>query len=533
VGRRRLAAISAAITIAVTALVASPVAAATEGSIGGTVFDSRWRAIPGLTVSLEPADGGPAVAASTVTGSDGTWVIDPVPYGNYLVRYRGLVDAWAFDSLDAEGASAFLVDSDYRPDVFDSLSSYTLPDNYTVEVLGADGATLSLCPRFYPADDIASGPWGEECSPVDGRVHGRIDPGTYLVEFLDYDGAYARTWLGSDGSQAGATPVTITADGLADLGSVTMPVAGSIQVRVKPQGKDATYGADQVCVTAYVGRTEEYGSNGCSDDSGTVTIRGLGTGTYTLLAQPSSLDWVPRWSGDERDQTEATPVEVQSGSVTVASRIVTPKSGSITGVVRDALTGAPLAGYCASTGRYSFLGGEDGTRSFSRSSCTGEDGRYTVRGLDSGDYRVQFVPDIQNWPAEPRATAFYGGRNSFTADLVPVSLGTVTRHINVRLLPAGSLTGQVLDEDGQPVAYRQVFAVDPRTGYSVGYGETSEDGTFRIGLLNDGRVALDLAAAPGEPGWWTGSGLSGDRADARVFRTESGIDRGPVTITLP
>ncbi len=136
----------------------------------------------------------------------------------------------------------------------------------------------------------------------------------------------------------------------------------------------------------------------------------------------------------------------------------------------------------------------------SRLATTDADGRYTVRDLPAGTYRVSvsksgFVAGQfgQRWPGEAPGT-------------VELSLGERAA-ADVALLRAGVVAGRVLDRFGEPIAGVRVQAlrsrmVDGRRRLqSVGAGdETDDNGSFRVYGLSPGDYYV-IARPPGAPGF--------------------------------
>jgi hypothetical protein len=461
-----------------------------------------------------------AAGLSTVTDAYGNWTIDPVPAAEYVVHYTGPVEGYADDLVGLDSARVYNVPDGGGNFVYDVITSLTVPPNYSVTVVGSDGAPIALCPRFFPADNPDSGPFGDSCTTTDGVTTGVEPPGSYLVEFLDYDGNYADTWIGGDGTRATATPVTIPATGSGDFGTVVMPVAGHITVKV--DGADTGAAIDgNTCVIAFVGRTDTWGNNGCSDiSSDTITVNGLRAGTYSLQADPSNLDYVGRWSGNAVTQAKAKLVTVASGQTVTTSAISLPVGGVITGRVTDKKTGQPVVGICASTGRWSPIGREDGTRQLN-DSCTDANGRYRIRGLDNGTVKIQFVPSTYEAPPANYALAWYDGTNHNNAEAVATRLGRTVKNIDVALSPEGTLAGTAVDTAGNAIT-GFIWADDFATGYPISYGEDYPGTEFRMGNLPTTTVLLHWDTPSGTR-YWNGTRTgTADCTKATPLKTKAG-----------
>jgi len=525
----RLVSAVAAGALGLTSLLAlAPAAsAAATGSVTGSIYSTNVIGLSDVTVSLEEPVTGAATPYSAQTDQWGSWSIAGVAVGDYVVHYTGRVSGYSPDLTDLAAANVVTVNDGLESYVYEPLSSYTVPPDYQVVVKGSDGAPLSICPRFYPSANPDDGPYGDFCTTTDGVTSGIIGPGTYFVEFRDDAGAYAPTWIGADGTRATATKVTVPATGIGDLGTVTMPVAAHISITIAAEDTRAAI-AGWTCVAAFVGRTDEFAGNGCTDGAGVITVDGLRPGSFTLQTQTKNLDYVDRWVGGARTQSSARLVTVAEGRTVNAGRLPLPRGGVVTGTVRDR-RGKPIEGICASTGRFGPVGGEDGTRQLT-DSCTDAQGRYRIRGLDSGSVRIQFVtlPWASTTPAY--AFAWYGGTNHANADDVKVKLGKTTKDIDATLVPEGTLTGTATTSTGDPIS-GFIWADDFVTGYPISYGEDYPGTSFTLGHLPTTTVLLHWTGSDNKEHYWDGSRYGTlDRTKAVAIRTKAGTALTGITI---
>jgi Carboxypeptidase regulatory-like domain len=168
-------------------------------------------------------------------------------------------------------------------------------------------------------------------------------------------------------------------------------------------------------------------------------------------------------------------------------------AGSISGTVTEAATDEPLEGVevCAYA-----LGFEDWA-------CgeTVADGTYTLTGLFSGEYEVEF------WSGGRYLTQFYDGKaHWWEADPVSVDTSTTTTGIDAALLDAATIEGTVT-AGGTPVAEVSVCLWDGTVNEYLTCEETGFDGTYEISGLEAGEYRVEFW-----PGW-TGLDLAAQYFD--------------------
>lgn len=134
---------------------------------------------------------------------------------------------------------------------------------------------------------------------------------------------------------------------------------------------------------------------------------------------------------------------------------------------------------------------------------TDSEGRYQV-ALPAGDYKVRFDECFSYYyEAEPRnyLPEWYDDKLDFdSADRVAVNDLAETSGVDAVLARAGSISGTVATETGQPPGGLCIFASsDTPAGYSSGSARTQPDGSYRIrGLLAGSHRVLfsDCEASP-------------------------------------
>lgn len=197
---------------------------------------------------------------------------------------------------------------------------------------------------------------------------------------------------------------------------------------------------------------DDYSGNGTwTDDSGNYTITNLASGTYRVTVNAND------WLRQEKDN-----ITVTAPNDTDNINFKLEKGGSIFGQVSDDKN-KPLAGiyvyaYVSSTGNYS------------KGTWTDESGNYTISGLASGTYKV--TVNANDWATQKKEN-------------ITVTAPNVTDNINFKLEKGGSISGRVLDDNGQPVKNEWVNAHS--LDYEIYKGNnTDADGYYSIPALPSG-----------------------------------------------
>jgi protocatechuate 3,4-dioxygenase beta subunit len=152
--------------------------------------------------------------------------------------------------------------------------------------------------------------------------------------------------------------------------------------------------------------------------------------------------------------------------VCVARAALPQPTGSIEGAVTNSATHEPLAGVRVA------VNGTGVQQAVSHRATTDAAGAYRVTGLAPGDYTVSAGAD-----------RFV----SFVSAVMRVDAGAV--RVNPQLMPAGSVRGRVLDEDGRPASGAPVELYRYRVGQPV-KAIADGDGRFTFEIVPPGVYAV-------------------------------------------
>jgi protocatechuate 3,4-dioxygenase beta subunit len=302
------------------------------------------------------------------------------------------------------------------------------------------------------------------------------------------------------------------------LSQIVPPAAGRVSGRVTAEGSNAPVANARIMLVPARRPAGPIGipQQAVTDSEGQFVVEGVAAGEYRVNVQKAGF--VP-----SLDPTAPSrPFTVAAGR-SVAVDVQLQKGGAISGRVLDA-NGEPL-------GEVQMMAMRRAPSSSSprllppafmqSGQQTNDLGEFRVSGLAPGEYVIAARRSMvslfggPNAPPPPArtarttsATTFYPGTTDFeAAHPIVISPGAEVRDIvfSMQTVPAFSVSGAVVDENGDPVAGVMVTLMsDPRSGAfgPAGSAQTREDGRFEIGEVPAGRyvVSASMMKLGGPPG---------------------------------
>ncbi|MCL4446174.1 MAG: carboxypeptidase-like regulatory domain-containing protein, partial [Actinobacteria bacterium] len=193
---------------------------------------------------------------------------------------------------------------------------------------------------------------------------------------------------------------------------------------------------------------------------GTLMIASLGAVQPVAAAPP------PRVKSSRKEISNSSVVAPSSVHSFLIPHVT---GGTITGTVTDS-SGTGLSGICVDA---TPSGGGSGAFS-----STGSGGTYSVTGLPTGSYTVEFTGNcgttgsyLNQW--------YNGASTSGAATPVSVTSGSTTSSINATMVAAGTITGTVTDSGGTGISGICVDVTNPNGGNS-GFSATGSGGTYSV-----------------------------------------------------
>ncbi|XTZ13277.1 carboxypeptidase regulatory-like domain-containing protein [Micromonospora echinospora] len=433
------------------------------GSLSGTLTSATGTPIVDAYVGVNTVNmrGG----ADTRTAADGTFAVPTLLAGSYKIMFdTGDRQQYYDGKLVHEEADVVTVQGGQNTTVTESMLG-----TGSVQVTAVDSVTGA------PIADFCVSPGG--CSNGTGKVtvtelpEGRHD----LYLYTNSRRYFARDLLG----------VRVRAGQTTQVSPKMRPGAVITTTVV-----DAQTGAalPDVCLAAFLPKRAALldGYGNCSDRLGRISVGPLATGTYKLFATPSRDTYGRQWvgaTGGTGDERQAAAVQATAGTVVTGPQVRMDRAGTVSGVVTDAVTGAPLRDLFVSvlTG-HPGVGAEDAT--------TDEDGRYTLTKLGPYAWPVVFA-------SRPYGYQWSGNAVSrFTATPVTVAAGGTATH-DMAMRAASRATGAVTTPDGTPFTGGYVIARSADTG-DVAAADWVENGRFDVPVRGQQRVYFTYELTLGE-----------------------------------
>jgi ELWxxDGT repeat protein len=503
------------------------------GTIAGTVRDDTGAAVSGLGVSFL-RQGGQFSSASSVTDASGHYLSPLLNPGSYYVvtgGYRGFNvtvypngSCYATYNCTPTGGTLVPVAIDGATTGIDV--QLTASASRLVGTIRArDGAPLSgINVQIRNSNGYYISVDG---GPTDANGHYELNnvlPGTYYLFALDE--LYPGVDCFSNGcSVAGATPLVLTnghtthAD--MQLHSQKTTISGHLL--------DAVTGQPISGNNVYFVPTESYGVSPTWGPGGSyqVTIVSRQTAFYlvgTASGYHTTMYPSARWECAAPCSPPAGAISISAGTSTNID-ILMERTGSVSGTITDADTGAPI-------GNIPVYFGSTVSGGTSVNATTDATGHYKAYLL-AGQYNALAVP----YQANTYLSQVFHDRNCAgtcnpsTGEIINVADGVDTPGIDFHLSPTntfGTISGHVLDaETNLPMANVYVHvnnqmsaSTDAQGFYSISHSADSGSG------LRTGQYTL-YAQAP-QP-YWIGLSGGGNCADFPAC-----VSTGtPVTVTAP
>ncbi|WP_155369761.1 MSCRAMM family protein [Catellatospora vulcania] len=460
------------------------------GSASGTVLTAGGQPAENIDVafSLKTGNG----FANTLTDSSGGYRIDNLAPGQYEVSF----------TLPGSGATM------YHPHVLgmDNAQTVTVVADQVVDVDETLFPTGGIAGRLTRTDGttgvdhagvMASFALYQGVSGVtDENGDYRIEPvftGSYRVNFTEYESGEFDQWATGKLSYETANTFAVTAGATTTVNDKLL-ATGSVKVTAK----DATTGA--TIPDFSVGVLYRYGDA----TSGSVTLADVPVGTHPLRVSAQGY-------AESDGVVNVTVTAGQQASATVTLNRVASVQGKVVNAA-----GAPVAGVCVAPIAISRFSLPEG--------CgyeTDAAGNYLMPLWNgAGSYHLFAIPDRDGPYGAQWVGASGGTGDPRKAAVITAAAGQWVAAPTIKLDRAGTITGTVKSDSGQPIKWGSVGVYSPHPGLGNGYGHVSIDanGRYSTDFLGPYNWAL-IFAAEGHATQWSGGATN--RFSAQTVKVTS------------
>lgn len=255
--------------------------------------------------------------------------------------------------------------------------------------------------------------------------------GNYRIKFepTNTNAAYKSEFYSNKADLGSATIVTV--DDKSTTGGINAELERGGAISGTVTAGDTNTAVDRVAVTVYdVNKTIV--TTASPSASGTYRVEGLAAGDYKVEFRPILIPYLAEFYNDKRDFASAELVTVHGRDTTSGIDAVLERGGAITGTVTGS-GGAKLAGIIV-------LATEVNALDFSFAFTNG-DGEFSLDGLRSGSYMLQFVPALANFAY---MSEYYDDRpDKASATRIPVAASQTVSGINATLMRGSQISGKV------------------------------------------------------------------------------------------
>ncbi|OUE24387.1 carboxypeptidase regulatory-like domain-containing protein [Clavibacter michiganensis] len=376
--------------------------------------------------------------------------------------------------------------------------------------------------------------------------------------------SFTYVWYANDVKIAGATAneyvataadlgkrITATAVGTASGFSSTARtsprtaavVAANVQLPQQPSNSTVTGNVyfdsvrpENLITDGYIEVTDPDYGWGVGDaqlSGGSFTISGLSPGEYSLRAYVEVAgEYVEQFYGPTSDYRDAQTFAVQADG-TVRIDMVVKRGTSVSGTV-TAADGSALEDV-----KVTITGATDDDW-YGGTAYTDYFGRYTIRGLDPGSYKVEYSAPTPN-PTGLMGEWYGDADDEASAKVVSIGKwGQTVLGISTVLDVGASMSGWIYGADYSSVSGATVYlvptadAVQGSAPFSSRNVVTDQFGDFSITGVTPGDyyvyVSADRSAAPAYASQWVGG--TGSLATASVYRATRGTQMSSVYTQL-
>jgi hypothetical protein len=469
----------------------SPASALVTQGIAGHVTGPGGTALSGIEVAffIDAGDGTFGYYDSVATDALGNYA-QSLPASTWRVAFadstNGSYITEFYDNVSTlEAATTLTVTASHVTANINA--QLAAAGHITGHVAGGTSGTVSAWTESTPgAADWSPYAFADVSAAGDYDLGG-LATGSYRVRF-DVDGFAPEYWQ-DKADLASATPIAVTAPNSVTGINPTLTPVGHVTGHVQDSNGSPIPNA---WIDAYTfdGTDWVYAENawGFTDASGDYDLSAP-PGAYRL--QFSADGFVSEYYDNVSSVADATSITVDSG-VTVSGKNVELATGaSISGQVTLPAGADPTGDDGAVAAVDTTTGDVVGQTWIDPTAVSADTYAYTLGGLPAGSYRVEFAHE-EGWVTSE--AEFYNDHPESagpgSADAVTLTTGQQKASVDATLRAGGTISGTLLDGNGDPVAGCDVVAFNNVDHFASRIGTSAADGTFSVTGLTTGQYGL-------------------------------------------
>ncbi len=291
--------------------------------------------------------------------------------------------------------------------------------------------------------------------------------GSYTVEFRPFeDGHYlSQTYE--------ANPVSVTLGSTTPNIDAALTTGGHISGRVTAESGGGAIAGAEVC--AYEPTNHYFAGCGTTNGNGEYTIEGLSSSTYEVFFEAVGCSESGCTRQDYLNQ-RMPGVVVAVGNTTKEVNAALATGGQISGTVSGPEGGAGMQ-VCA-----------DGV--IQECANTNAKGEYTIPGLRTGEYKVEFIPIFGCGTSGCMRTNYLP--QAYSKNPVSVTAGTTTSGVDTTMSITGKISGRITAESGGGGVAGEACVYDPTSHFYGGCAYANGNGEYTIGGLGSGTYEVSF-----------------------------------------
>lgn len=286
------------------------------------------------------------------------------------------------------------------------------------------------------------------------------------------------------------------------------PTGGTISGKVK----DAVTGQGMSAYVYFEDPLQGYAVRmAYTDATGAYSVSDLPVGNYKVRVSTWDASYVTQWYNNKPDKSSANTVVLTTAPLPLAD-VLLAKGSSVSGLVKDAQTGAGLSGISIT------LFDSQSNRPVA-SGSTSYNGSYAISGVPGGSYKVQFS---SNYGGQYLTQWYSGGAAVTVTAPQPLHLE------DTGLAKGATITGRVTDAATlAPLVGLDVQVFEAQSEEFVTSGRTDSSGGYSAGGLPTGSYKVFFQGNSQYSGAWYQNAASLSQATLVTVsapNTRSGID---------